>query len=164
LKEHERAPPLGKIAVHRTCRFLELDESLVGQDKNVLYFFCSPVPEEEPAAACADKLQKECDEPKGSKMDSRIAPITRDDFHNLLIVIEEKAASSSRIGRKNGLEFGNILSVGHVKLALSRHRESVACFVKSARPSEATALRERTHAATLASFREFQAIFPRSAC
>ena len=126
MKGRERAPPLGKIAVRGTCRFLELDESLVGQDKNVLDFFCSPVPEEEPAAACADKLEKEFDNPKGSKMDRRIAAITRDDFQNLLIVIEEKAVGSSRIGRKNGLEFGNILSVGHGKLTLSRHYERVA--------------------------------------
>lgn len=61
-------------------------------------------------------------------MDSRIVPVAREYFHNSLILIEEKAACSSRIGRENGLEFGNILSVGHGKLTLSRHCESVACF------------------------------------
>jgi len=37
--------PLGKIAVLGTCGFFELDESLVGQDQDILDFFCSSVPE-----------------------------------------------------------------------------------------------------------------------
>ena len=72
-------------------------------------------------------------------MNGRVAPVTRDNFQDLFIVIEEKAAGSSRIGRKNGLEFGNIHSVGvsdkhcsngHAKLTLSHHRECVALFCK----------------------------------
>ena len=46
LKQNESGgAPLGKIAVLGTCGFFELDESLVGQDQDILDFFCSSVPE-----------------------------------------------------------------------------------------------------------------------
>ena len=54
-------------------------------------------------------------------MNGRVAPVTRDNFQDLFIVIEEKVAGTARVGRKGSLEYGHVFSVSH-------YQDSSACF------------------------------------
>jgi hypothetical protein len=48
--------PLGKVAVSGTCTFLELDNSMIGQDDDDLDFFSAHLPAEKPTATRFDEL------------------------------------------------------------------------------------------------------------
>ena len=96
-------------------RFLELDEPLIGKNKNDLHRFVAPVPEEKMAAARHDELEDESDDPKEGEMDDGVAAIGSHNRQNLLIVVEEKVADGALIASKHSLEPGDVLCVRHCK-------------------------------------------------